>query len=287
MATDAPSGPELVRFVAAETRHFELVTALLLRAVGGDGGDAAYPVATASAVLRCADILTIAEAWAAGVASTNRDSQVAPAVADHTEALRLSLAVPRSLPPLHLHRMPPDFATLTMQLHQRLCVACIKVPQVEPALCLICGALLCAGPSCKRIRQPMDSREGECTRHARGCGLGIGIFALVHQGITLLVDGTRSAFCTRQIGSNLADTRASQHLHHACRSDRPRVCADPSLYLDAHGEEDHGLRRGKPLFLSAERQAAIHRLWLAQAVPREVARSRASASHAAIRLGLY
>ena len=86
--------------------------------------------------------------------------------------------------------------------------------------------------------------------------MGIGIFALVHQGITLLVDGTRSAFY-------------------------------PSLYLDAHGEEDHGLRRGKPLYLSAARQEAIHRLWLAQAVPREVARSRASASHAAIRLGLY
>ena len=260
VATDAPSGAELVRFVAAETRHFELVTALLLRAGGGDAGDTAYPVASASAVLRCPDVLTTAEAWAAGMAiagmaiAAGMESQVAPAA--QPEPLRLSLALPRSLPTLHLHRMPPDFATLTMQLHQRLCVACVKVPQVEPALCLICGALLCAGPSCKRIRQPMDSREGECTRHARGCGMGIGIFALVHQGITLLVDGTRSAFY-------------------------------PSLYLDAHGEEDHGLRRGKPLYLSAARQEAIHRLWLAQAVPREVARSRASASHAAIRLGLY
>ena len=76
------------------------------------------------------------------------------------------------------------------------------------------------------------------------------------QGITLLVDGPRSAFA-------------------------------PSLYVDAHGEEDHGLRRGKPLYHSPVRQAALHRMWLAQAVPLEVARSRANDSHAAIRLGLY
>jgi hypothetical protein len=98
-------------------------------------------------------------------------------------------------------------------------------------------------------------QEGECTRHARRCGLGVGLFALVHQNLTLLVDETRSAY-------------------HA------------SLYLDEHGEEDRGLRRGKPLFLNAARQAALHRLWLAQAVPLEVARSRSSTS-SVIRLGYY
>lgn len=35
-----------------------------------------------------------------------------------------------------------------------------------------------------------------------------------------------------------------------------------SPYLDAHGEEDHELHRGKPLFLSAERYEALEKLWL-------------------------
>ena len=53
-----------------------------------------------------------------------------------------------------------------------------------------------------------------------------------------------------------------------------------------HGEEDHGLRRGKPLFLNAARQAAIHKLWITHAVPLEVARARAKASPP-LRLGIF
>ena len=105
------------------------------------------------------------------------------------------------------------------------------------------------------MRKPDEPREGECTRHARRCGFGAGIFTLVHQSVTLLVDGPASAY-------------------------------HPSLYLDAHHEEDRGLRRGKPLYLSAARQAAIHRLWLGQRVPLEVARARSSAS-SVIRPGYY
>ena len=31
----------------------------------------------------------------------------------------------------------------------------------------------------------------------------------------------------------------------------------PSIYLDQHGEEDPGLRRGRPLFLSRERYGEL------------------------------
>ena len=60
----------------------------------------------------------------------------------------------------------------------------------------------------------------------------------------------------------------------------------PSLYLDAHGEEDKGLRRGKPLYLSKPRVASLLRMWLTHAVPLEVARSRASSS-SVIRANFY
>ena len=64
-------------------------------------------------------------------------------------AVRPPPAVPAALPPLlatkplQLHRMPHDFASLTAQLHERPCASCGRSP-VDPALCLVCGALLCA-----------------------------------------------------------------------------------------------------------------------------------------------
>ena len=251
LSPDAPQGAALKRVVDAELAHFGRVAALLVRGLYGANGDAGgplepYALLGGAALANSPQMWTLAQEWAASLSES------------HLEMVDASLALgpPPRLPRLHLFKMPPDFASLTSTLHQVPCLACGRPPQVEPALCLLCGALLCAGASCRRTKNPREFREGECTRHARTCGLGLGIFALVHQGITLLIDGPRAAFY-------------------------------PSLYLDAHGEEDHGLRRGKPLYLSAERQAAIHRLWLAQSVPLEVARSRASASLGAIRLNHY
>ena len=73
------------------------------------------------------------------------------------------------------------------------------------------------------------------------------------------------------------------------RHHRPRLLRhryQPSLYLDVHGEEDKGLRRGKPLYLSKLRVAALLRMWLTHAVPLEVARARASSS-SVIRANFY
>lgn len=47
----------------------------------------------------------------------------------------------------------------------------------------------------------------------------------------------------------------------------------PSIYLDSHGEEDHMLRRGQPLYLNTGRQVALHRLWLTHTVPVQVGRA--------------
>ena len=82
----------------------------------------------------------------------------------------------------------------------------------------------------------------------------VGLFYLVPQWQVLLVDGAHSAYY-------------------------------PSLYVDAHGEEDRGLRRGRPLFLSAPRVASTHRLWLAHAMPPTGARARSSG--AVIRANWY
>jgi hypothetical protein len=49
-----------------------------------------------------------------------------------------------------------------------------------------------------------------------------------------------------------------------------------SLYVDRHGEEDPGLRRGRPLFLNDARYRELEMLWRQQGIPREVAQIRST-----------
>uniref|UniRef100_A0A7S2GY09 E3 ubiquitin-protein ligase n=1 Tax=Haptolina brevifila TaxID=156173 RepID=A0A7S2GY09_9EUKA len=254
----APNGTALRAAVVTASRRFAFVGALYIEALAtpfepgaAEALVAPLPLPSAANLLASPHALRLIKAWAASL-THSLPSGVQPSVP--------RLLPPRpSLPTLQLQEMPRDFASLTALLHNRTCHACHERPH-EPALCLLCGALLCAGNTCRRQREADEGvhgevEPGECTRHARSCGLGVGIFALVHQCVTLLVDDWRSTY-------------------HA------------SLYLDAHNEEDRNLRRGKPLFLNQPRQAALHRLWLAQAVPLEVARSRA-ASTSVIRPNYY
>ena len=84
-----------------------------------------------------------------------------------------------------------------------------------------------------------------CTLHARKVGSGIGIFFLVQKCTILLMHNNKSAY-------------------------------SPSLYVDEHGEEDVGLRRGRPLFFSEERNQALERLWRTHGIPREVSQIRST-----------
>ena len=142
--------------------------------------------------------------------------------------------------PLQLERMPPSFSLLTAALHSRR-ARCCGAPPLEPALCLLCGTLLCAGPKCKRAASRGSGPRARCTR--------------------------RRAAAAR--ASSSSSTRASSSSSTAAA---PR--AHGSIYLDAHGEEDRGLRRGKPLYLNAARIAELAALWRAHGVPLEVARAR-------------
>ena len=63
---------------------------------------------------------------------------------------------------------------------------------------------------------------GALTRHVAECGFGSGIFFLLHRCSTVLLRGPHAAYSI-------------------------------SPYVDEHGEEDNGLKRGRPLHLSAER----------------------------------
>jgi hypothetical protein len=86
---------------------------------------------------------------------------------------------------------------------------------------------------------------GACTMHARKNGSGIGLFFLVQKCTVLLMHNNKSAY-------------------------------SPSLYVDEHGEEDPGLRRGRPLYLNDVRYRALELLWRQQLIPREVAQIRST-----------
>jgi hypothetical protein len=112
----------------------------------------------------------------------------------------------------------------------------------ETAICLLTGAVMRSGT----IRRMKENRPpGTCTLHARKVGSGLGIFFLVQKCTILLMHNNKSAY-------------------------------SPSLYVDEHGEEDVGLRRGRPLFFSEERYRALENLWRNHGLPREVSQIRST-----------
>lgn len=120
--------------------------------------------------------------------------------------------------PFKLMELPLIYQDLLQRYVKVKCSKCKSVPD-EPALCLLCGKLCSTNwKSC--------CRASRCINHASSCGAGIGVFLVVRKTTILLQRSSRQAFWS-------------------------------SLYLDAFGEEDIDMIRGKPLFLNAERYAAL------------------------------
>ncbi|KAF4026396.1 hypothetical protein G4228_018670 [Cervus hanglu yarkandensis] len=71
----------------------------------------------------------------------------------------------------------------------------------------------------------------ECATHSQNCGAGTGIFLLINASVIIIIRGHR-------------------------------FCLWGSVYLDAHGEEDRDLRRGKPLYICKERYKVLEQQWI-------------------------
>ncbi|CAJ1799097.1 unnamed protein product [Sphenostylis stenocarpa] len=120
--------------------------------------------------------------------------------------------------PFELMRLPNIYQDLLQRCIKQRCLACKSVLE-DPALCLLCGRL--CSPSWKSC-----CRESGCQTHAVTCGAGTGVFLLIKRTTILLQRSARQA-------------------------------PWPSPYLDAFGEEDFDMTRGKPLYLKEERYAAL------------------------------
>ncbi|EGF83804.1 hypothetical protein BATDEDRAFT_21290 [Batrachochytrium dendrobatidis JAM81] len=135
-----------------------------------------------------------------------------------------------------LAKLPQRLAKLFEESRRKVCRRCGTVP-LDPALCVLCGMILCSQSYCCS-----DEDHGECNQHIRECGGSVGIFLLIKQAMMiLLLPNGKGTFM-----------------------DLP--------YLDAHGEVDPQLRRGRPLFLNRKRYGEIRKLWLTHAIPSYVAR---------------
>ncbi|XP_019636139.1 PREDICTED: E3 ubiquitin-protein ligase UBR3-like isoform X5 [Branchiostoma belcheri] len=124
-----------------------------------------------------------------------------------------------------LLRPPSSYDSIFQYHRQRQCTMCCSVPK-EPALCMVCGELLCMKGGCCRQQSVM-----ECVQHSVSCGAGTGVFLVVNSSTIIVVRG-------------------------------PRACLWGSLYLDSHGEEDRDLRRGRPLYLSEDRFRVLTQQWI-------------------------
>uniref|UniRef100_A0ABM5EWZ9 E3 ubiquitin-protein ligase n=1 Tax=Pogona vitticeps TaxID=103695 RepID=A0ABM5EWZ9_9SAUR len=126
--------------------------------------------------------------------------------------------------PCLLH-LPENYNTIFQYYHRKSCSVCSKVPK-DPAVCLVCGTFVCLkGLCCKQ------QSYCECVLHSQNCGAGTGIFLLINASVIIIIRGHR-------------------------------FCLWGSVYLDAHGEEDRDLRRGKPLYICKERYKVLEQQWV-------------------------
>ncbi|TYZ62577.1 hypothetical protein PybrP1_003089 [[Pythium] brassicae (nom. inval.)] len=164
----------------------------------------------------------------------------------HTMHSTISLCASGASRTRYLRSLPRAYVKFYSELAKRKCESCSQFP-ARPAVCLLCGALLCAANTCPSLKSESGYREesnpGACTVHAKKCGRGSGMFLLVLEGAVLLVYWKLSAY----VGS---------------------------LYVDEYGEEfgerNRELNKGRPLFLNEERRERLLRLWLRHEIPYEV-----------------
>lgn len=127
-----------------------------------------------------------------------------------------------------LHKLPRVYQKLLMEgFYGKKCAACGETP-LDPAICLVCGMLLCCGADRR------GNGIGECSQHAATESAGVGIFLLLRSTQLLLLRNNRT-------------------------------CMGLSLYLDIHGDEDLYMRRNQKMYLSDLRLNEIRRLWMTAA----------------------
>ncbi|CAK5268665.1 unnamed protein product [Mycena citricolor] len=123
------------------------------------------------------------------------------------------------------------------------CARCSMVP-ADAAICLLCGATVCFQSDC--CREESDPERGECNLHLRECGGAVGVYFLVKRCMMLYLYGNSGTFT-------------------------------PPPYLDAHGEVDISMRRGRRQYIHFARWEDVRKTWLTHGIPTLIARKMEAA----------
>ncbi|XP_068110247.1 E3 ubiquitin-protein ligase UBR1 isoform X2 [Hyperolius riggenbachi] len=161
-----------------------------------------------------------------------------PAVLSVVTGKSLSLRYPRSRPTLI--RLPENYSTLLNKVSSFRCPKSQHTEHKQPAMCLLCGAILCSHNTC--CQEIVNGEElGACTAHSQRCGADLCIFLKIRECKVVILEA------------------------------KTRGCISPAPYLDEYGETDPGLKRGNPLRLSHERYRKLLLQWLQHTFVEEIA----------------
>lgn len=124
-----------------------------------------------------------------------------------------------------LFSLPYRYDEILKTFLRAKCENCCTIPR-SPAICLVCGIMVCAGDSCCR------KEFGECNIHRERCSGAVGLFLLVRTAALLLL--------TKETGALL-----------------------PAPYTNCFGEHDLDLKSDFALFLHRESyHDTLQPLWL-------------------------
>uniref|UniRef100_A0A0N5AEM0 E3 ubiquitin-protein ligase n=1 Tax=Syphacia muris TaxID=451379 RepID=A0A0N5AEM0_9BILA len=147
--------------------------------------------------------------------------------------LRILHKEPIEWRPFVLLELPESYDDFFLRFFRRKCVNCDTIPR-NPLVCLLCSKLVCLD-SCCSTPSPTNPVvfDNEVEKHSIECGNGAGCYLALNSSLTVIVS-------------------------------RHTATIWGSVYLDAHGEEDRNLKRGKPLFLSNRRYQKLRADWVLQ-----------------------
>ena len=203
-------------------------------------------------------------------------------------------------PAFEVSALPRRHEDALARFAEATCERCLAKPR-DPAVCLVCGAVMCcADASCaapetkpKRGRDVRDAARDEralrfFSRETRRDELEQRDERDEIRRPFFLYDASSKTKKHGALGDAVVLEDVGACSEHASRrkcgggsccflllkstrvlilhSSGTRACLFPSPYVDAHGEEDEHMRRGRPLFLDAARARLLETLWASGAL---------------------
>ncbi|KAJ7485394.1 hypothetical protein FB451DRAFT_1431358 [Mycena latifolia] len=135
------------------------------------------------------------------------------------------------------------------------CQRCNTVP-VDAAICLLCGTTCCMQSDCCKDE---ENDRGECNLHMREC-----VFTSILSILWTYLDLSR---CGGATGIYFLVKRCMLLYIYSNNG-----TFSPPPYLDAHGEVDISMRRGRRQYLHFARWEEVRKTWLTHGIPTVIAR---------------